>query len=252
MNRSGSRTGTIVVGLVFVALAAVLLKIALDLVPPEARGFKFIFALAFAVFLLVVCCGYLLMPQLQPGRRELVGALYPTLGLVTFTYAGAGLLCMLLFYPLDGLFYGAVAVLSVAYLIVSGSLTTLFGHKSASDARQAAQHEATAAVSVRMDEVAEKFGGLRARFDPAAFRAVDGRMRRLAESFRFSTPFGRGSGEAARLEAEIQTGINDLWRKVAAAEDVPAEQSGAALAEIDAAVGRLLGAMDRREQLMVK
>jgi len=251
MNKK-SNTGKIVIFLIFTVLMILTFRIGFSSIPTGERNLKFWIALIYVIFLESLALGYFLVPLLPSEHKDLIAALYPTIGILSFLYIGLGLLITILFYRVDSVFYWGLPIISILYLILLGALTIFYGKKNESDTQLKIEKEKSNTINYCADEIYQTFLEYRSKFDINKFREVDAKLRRILEAFRFTTPFGHPGPESPRLEADIQNSLNDLRRIIGQIQSAGEPDLGILLDEIERTATHLLQTLDNRDRLMVR
>jgi len=138
-NQEPSRTGLLITIGLFVITCLVTIWLFHYLTEPQNRSETFVFTLIFVCFLEFLSFGYFATLMIPNFRKGIVGALYPVIGVTIGLYVAVSLVVIVLYNILyvfinsPKVYFTAVTVESVLFLILLGSIIVLNAYKKVED-----------------------------------------------------------------------------------------------------------------------
>lgn len=258
LNNGPSKTGLLITIGVLVIVLIVTVWLFHYLTDPPTRSDTFGFTLTFICFLEFLSLGYLAVMFIPRLRKGVVWALYPVIGIIIGLYVVVSVVIVIgynlfsVFISSPKAYFTTLAVESVLFIIVLGSIIVLNAYKKAEDITIAKERRELTDLSVSMQEIYQNFFNCRSLLDIQTYRDVEQDIRKLKEKFQFCTPFGRSNAGVTEIEEKIQKQITLLSKLVEEIHSSPKKELGEILEKIRQITSTTLQAMDRREKLLVK
>ncbi|MEM2144421.1 MAG: hypothetical protein QW279_03610 [Candidatus Jordarchaeaceae archaeon] len=229
-----------------------------SLTDPQTRSQTFGFTLVFICFLEFLAFGYFGFLFVPHSRKSVVWALYPTIGIVLGLYIVISLIIVVgdtflsIFAHSPKAYFTTLAVESLIFLIVLGSILILNAYKKVEDTHVEKDKMELVNLSVSAQEIYQKFTTCKELLDIQIYRDVETDLRKLKERFSFCAPFGRPVAGVSDIEKEIRANLASLDRLITEIPVVSKERLDSIIKEIKNITLATLQAMERREKLLIK